>query len=245
MCLLCTGSERTLAGVEAEQRRRVPLRWLLAPIVALTAIGFVADIAGPGLINERPLLQMALNARNRYLLLASPQVDAFEFFLVGFLRLTLSDPIGYVLGRQYGEAAVRWLEKRSDENGAMAQTVLRWFGKAAPVVVVVAPNLYVCALAGATGMRPRVFVPLNVAGTVGRLLLFRLAGEAFREELLDVLGWIQDNQWYLIAASFVLVSFQVRRARSQGTLESVSEMEEEIEAEERALEGGPGPDEPR
>lgn len=225
--------------MDVERRRRVPLRWLLAPIVALTVVGFVADIVGPGLINERPLLQMALNARNRYLLLASPQVGALEFFLVGFVRLTLTDPIGYVLGRQYGDAAVRWMEKRSDENGAMAQTVLRWFGKAAPVVVLVAPNLYVCMLAGATGMRPRVFVPLNLAGTVGRLLLFRLAGEAFRDELLDVLEWIQRYQWYLIAASFVLVSLQVRRARSQGTLESVSEMESEIIAEERALEGRP------
>src|SRR3712207_8148072 len=42
------------------------------------------------LITERPLLQMFLNPRNRYLILASVQVDLVPFFVVGFLRLTLT-----------------------------------------------------------------------------------------------------------------------------------------------------------
>ena len=193
------------------------------------AVGMVADIIGPGLISERPLLQVFLNPRNRYLLLASPQVAAIPFFVVGFLRLTLTDPLAYVLGRQYGDAAVRWLAERSDENGAIAERVLAWFGKGAPVIVFLAPNLYVCALSGATGMRPRLFLPLNVGGTLARLALFRLVGEAFRDELLDVVDFIQRYQWPLIAVSFVLVSFQARRAGTTRKL-NLPATEEELRA---------------
>jgi membrane protein DedA with SNARE-associated domain len=192
----------------------------------------VGDGFGPRLIVEHPLWMVFLNPRNRWLLLASPQLGAPEFFAVGFFRLVLTDPLFYVLGLQYGDAALRWAEKKLGPDGVMVRTVEKWFGKAAPVIVLLAPSGYVCLLAGATGMKPRVFIPLNIAGTVGRLLLFRLAGEAFRDELLDVLGWIGRNQKWLIVASLVLVALQAMRARRSGALESPTEMAEEIEAEE-------------
>jgi membrane protein DedA with SNARE-associated domain len=189
----------------------------------------VGDAMGPRLIVESPLLMMFLNPRNRWLLLAAPQVDAPEFFTVGFVRLVLTDPLYYVLGLQYGDAALRWAEQKLGPDGVVVRTVERWFAKAAPVIVLLAPSGYVCLLAGATGMKPRLFIPLNVVGTVGRLLLFRLVGEAFRDELLDVVEWIGRNQKWLIVASIALVLLQARRARSSGALESPAEMAEEIE----------------
>jgi membrane protein DedA with SNARE-associated domain len=219
--------------VPERQPRRLPLPLLLAPILAAMAVSFVADIIGPGLIGERPLLQVFLNPRNRYLILASPQVDALAFFLVGFFRLVLTDPLAYVLGRQYGDAAVRWLAEHSDENGAVADRVLHWFGKGAPFIVFLAPNLYVCALSGATGMRPRLFVPLNIGGTIARLVVFRLVGEAFRDELLSVLDFVQRYQWPLIAVSFVVVTLQARRSGAARRL-SLPATEEELRAEAEA-----------
>jgi membrane protein DedA with SNARE-associated domain len=227
-----SGPERTLSSVDTERRGRVPLPLLLTPIVVMSVLGMVGDAIGPRLIVDNPLLQVFLNPRNRWLLLASPQVDAWAFFTVGFFRLVLTDPLFYVLGLQYGDAALRWAEKKLGPDGMMVRTVEKWFGKAAPVIVLLAPSGYVCLLAGATGMKPRVFIPLNVAGTVGRLVLFRLAGEAFRDELLDVVGWIGRNQKWLIIASIAIVLLQARRARSTGALESPTEMAEEIEAEE-------------
>jgi membrane protein DedA with SNARE-associated domain len=205
---------------------------LLTPIVLMSVVGMVGDAIGPRLIVDNPLLMMFLNPRNRWLLLAAPQVGALEFFGVGFFRLVLTDPLYYVLGLQYGDAALRWAEKKLGPDGVMVRTVERWFGKAAPVIVLLAPSGYVCLLAGATGMKPRVFIPLNVVGTAGRLLLFRLVGEAFRDELLDVVEWIGRNQKWLIVASVGIVLLQGARARSSGALESPAEMAEEIEAEE-------------
>ena len=211
----------------------------------MAVAGTVADVLGPKLVTERPLLQMFLNPRNRYLLLASPQVDVVPFLVVGFVRLLLTDPLGYVLGRQYGDGALRWAGDKRGDGGRFVRRVERWFGKAAPVVILLAPNLYMCILAGASGMRVRVFAALNAAGTLGRLLVFRVAGEAFRDELLTVVDWIGRNQKWLIAASFVVVSIQMSRARQRGALETPAEIEREIEEAEGHADAEPVDEERR
>jgi membrane protein DedA with SNARE-associated domain len=222
--------------VEPEERRkRIPLPILLTPIVILAVVGTVADVIGPGLITERPLLQMFMNPRNRYLLLASPQVDTVPFLVVGFIRLVLTDPLFYLLGVQYGDAALRWAERKLDDEVGFIRTAERLFARFGSIIILIAPSGYLCLLAGATGMRPRRFVVLNVVGTVGRLALFRVLGETFKDELLSVLGFIQRYQWWLIALSLVVVAIQSRRKRASGTLRPPSELEEEIEAAEAEL----------
>ncbi len=219
-------------GGATEQRRRIALPILLTPIVALAVVGTVADVIGPGLINERPLLQMFLNPRSRYLLLASPQVDAVPFFAVGFLRLVLTDPLFYLLGVQYGEAALRWAETKLGDDGGFIRGAERFFARFGSIIILIAPSGYLCLLAGAAGMRPRRFLTLNVIGTVARLLVFRLLGEALEDELFAVLGFIQRYQWWLIGLSFVIVSLQSRRRRQSGTLRPPAELERELEAAE-------------
>jgi membrane protein DedA with SNARE-associated domain len=171
---------------------------------------------------------MFLNPRNRYLLLASTQVGAVEFFVVGFVRLVLTDPIGYVLGAQYGDGALRWAKRGFGEG---VETAVRLFGKAAPLVILVAPNLYMCILAGASGMKVRTFLALNVVGTIGRLLLVRLTGNVFEDELESVLHWIRRYQWWLVGISVVVVVLQTIRSRRRGTFETPAEIEREIEEE--------------
>jgi membrane protein DedA with SNARE-associated domain len=216
--------------------RRIPLPYLITPIVVLSLTGTVADILGPNLIVEHPQLQMFLNPRNRYMILAAATVDVVPFFVIGFLRLVLSDPIGFVLGRQYGEAALKWAGEKMGDEGRFVRRLERIFGKAAPIIILVAPNLYMCLLAGASGMKVRVFVALNVTGTIARLVLFRALGHAFRDELLDVVDWIGRNQKWLIFASIVVVAIQSTRSRKRGTLETPSEIEREIERAEAELE---------
>lgn len=218
--------------MEAQPRRRIPVAVLVAPVVVLSIVGMVADAMGPRLITERPLLQIFLNPRNRYLVLAAPQVDMLPFFVVGFLRLTLTDPLGYLLGRQHGDAALQWAEEKLGEEGGMIRRVERWFRKAAPLVVLVMPNLYMCILAGATGMKARVFFSLNILGTLGRLTLIWMAGDAFESELESVLDFIGRYQWWLVGLSFAVVAFQSSRRKDRGMLETPQQIEEEIEAME-------------
>lgn len=217
-------------STHAPATRRIPLRWLLTPIAVMSAAGIIADALGPKLVTDHPLLQIFLNPRNRYLLLAAPQLDAVPFFVVGFVRLLLTDPIFFLLGRQYGDAALRWTDDNAGTMGPVIRTVERWFGKAAPLVVLIAPSGNMCLLAGASGMRVRLFWTMNVLGTIGRLSLFWIAGDAFRDELESVLEWIQRYQWRLVALSVAIVVAQTVLGRRRGTIDTPAEAEAEIEA---------------
>lgn len=213
------------------EERRVPLALLLVPILTAMVVAMVGDVVGPSLINEHPLWQITMNPRNRWLLLAAPQVAAWAFFLVGFVRLVAIDPLFYVLGRQYGDAALRWAERRLGDEAGFIRKLEHWFTRAAPAVVLIAPNGYVCLLAGATGMRLRTFLVLNVVGTVGRLTVFSVAGAAFRDQLLDVLEFVQRYQWWLVAVSLVAVSLQARKRRATGALKPIGTLQHELENE--------------
>jgi membrane protein DedA with SNARE-associated domain len=216
---------------ESVEDRRVPLAVLLVPILCAVVVAMVGDVVGPSLINEHPLWQISMNPRNRWLLLAAPQVAVGPFFIVGFARLVVIDPLFYVLGVQHGDAALRWAERRLGDEAGLIRKLEHWFGRAAPAVVLVAPNGYVCLFAGATGMRLRTFLALNAIGTVGRLTLFSVAGAAFRDQLLDVLEFVQRYQWWLVALSLLAVSLQARRRRASGGLASVDSMRQELENE--------------
>lgn len=218
--------------MDEREPRRIPLPWLLAPYAVMVALGYLGDIVGPSLINSSPLLQIFINPRNRWLLLASPQVDAVPFFVVGFIRLILTDPIAYVLGWQYGDRAISWVESKMGDQSGFIRKIERWFGKVAPLVILIAPSFNWCVLAGASRMRPRLFIALNVTGTIGRLVLFRIAGEAFREQLEDVLELVQRYQWWLVALSFLVVALQM--FRKGDVIETPQEMAAELENDDDA-----------
>ncbi|MGD9796639.1 MAG: DedA family protein [Acidimicrobiia bacterium] len=209
--------------------RRIPLPWLITPIAVMSVAGLVADALGPKLVTEHPLLQLFLNPRNRYLLLVAPQLDATSFFLVGFIRLLLTDPLYFVLGRQYGEAALRWADDNAGTMGPVIRRVEKWFGRAAPLVVLLAPSGNMCLLAGASGMKVRLFWAMNVLGTIGRLTVFWIAGDAFRDELEGVLDWIQRYQWRLVGVTVAIAVAQTVLGRRRGTLDTPAEAEAEIE----------------
>ena len=85
----------------------------------------------------------------------------------------ISDPLFFLLGYWYGDAAVEWMERRTRTWGQMLRQVERWFSKAAYPIVFIAPNNYICLFAGASGMSLRAFFILNVTGTMFRLWLVR------------------------------------------------------------------------
>jgi membrane protein DedA with SNARE-associated domain len=221
---------------EPKKPSRRVLYVLLAPIIALTLAGMLGDWFAAAIINEHPLLQMFINPRSRYLALASNQVDTVPYYVVGFLRLVLTDPLFYLLGYWYGENALRWIEKRLGDDGGMVKSFERFFSKAAYPIVLFAPNGYICAMAGMTGMRPAVFVTLNVVGTAGRLVVIRHTAAALSSPLEGLLELIQRYQWWIVGVSvtFGLLQLAGRFRRGEAPVEPVSDIAQELEGEERA-----------
>nr|MBA2281581.1 hypothetical protein [Acidimicrobiia bacterium] len=197
------------AAVDAGDARALPSRARLAlvavPIVGLIIASNVGDALTTTWAEDNPLALIALNSRNRVLILTTNQLDPVSYYVVATLRLLASDPLFFLLGIWYGDGAIRWIEKRSPTYGELARKAERGFGTAAYPLVLLMPNQWICLLAGAAGMSIPVFFALNIVGTVGRLYLIRVLGATFEAPIDDVLGFFREHRLELFLASIALV----------------------------------------
>ena len=168
------------------------------------------------LVDERPLLFISLNAQNRNLALASGLLDAWSFYVVGFLRLLAPDPLFFLLGRWYGDGAIRWMERKAPTYGELLRQLETWFDKARLLIVAIAPNNPICLFAGAAGMSWGAFLAANVIGTAVRLVLIRTFSNIFEGPLGSVREFIAQYRWPLLAVSIVLVAVSMLADRRGG-----------------------------
>lgn len=226
-------------GFEIRARQppgRHTLKILAAPIIALIVISNLGDAWMPRLVDTHPLQLIAMNARNRNLILVTNQLDAVSYYTVGTLRLLLSDPLFFLIGYWYGDAALDWMERHTKSYGQMIRQWERWFGKAAYPLVFLAPNNFVCLFAGAAGMSVVGFFAANITGTVFRLYLIRRLGEAFEAPIDDVLGFIADYRTPLFIVSVVVFGVLM--------VNELRQTKEEVEAIADAVEDDDGDDSP-
>lgn len=211
---------------------------LLVPVVVLTVAATVANALAPTLLVDHPLVLLALAPIFRYMVATAPSIDPLPYFTVTLVAKFATDPIMYVLGYRYGDAAVRWIEQRAG-GGEYVRTLERWFTKARWPVVFLAPNRLVCILAGATHMPFRLFAAVNVAGTVFIIVIARSLSDALSGPIGAFVRFTDRYQWWLTAVTVtaVMLSVTLQRKRGEGELESLSEIERELAGE--AGEGDP------
>jgi membrane protein DedA with SNARE-associated domain len=222
-------------------RRRPSRRQVTAiavPLAALVVMNYIGDALAPTLVDTHPAWLIALNARNRNLALVTNSLDPWTYYGIGTARLLVSDPLFFLLGYWYGDAAVTWMERRTKTWGQLLRQIEQWFGKAAYPLIFIAPNNYICLFAGAAGMPLRAFFAVNIAGTITRLWLIRLVGETFQSPLDDLVGWIGDNRIPLLIASVALViaSILLEARRGETEVEALARLDEELEETAEELE---------
>ncbi len=215
-------------GATAPPGRDTPvLRLLIALIVAFWILGTVANALAPTLLVEHPLVLVALEPRNRYLLLTAGRVDLVPYLVFATFRRIASDPVYFALGALYGDRAVRWMEDQAGPRGARfvlwAEAAYR---RASHLAVFLFPGLLVCLMAGATGMRTRTFLALNLAGTLCAVVVLRLFADALEDPVLAVTDAVEAYQTPLTAGSVVTVGAYVvwQRRRGGGELEALREL---------------------
>lgn len=204
-------------------------------LIAFVVASNVANAFLSVLVTDHPLLFMGLNAQNRNLALASSEVSTWSFYVVGFLRLIGPDPFFFLLGRWYGDGAIRWVERKAPTYGELIRHLERWFERARLPVVAIAPNNYVCLFAGASDMAWTPFLVANVIGTIGRLWLVRMFSGVFEGPLGSIRGFIGEYRWPLLALTLALVAFSIvseRRAGRDAVLD-LAAMDDNIEQHER------------
>jgi membrane protein DedA with SNARE-associated domain len=206
------------------------------PIIGLIILSNVGDALAPDLVNSHPLRLLAMNARNRNLILVTNNLDAPSYYIVGTVRLLLADPLFFMLGHWYGDTAIRWMEQRTRSFGQMLRQMEGWFAKAAYPVVFIAPNQYICLFAGAAGMSVTGFFVANISGTIVRLYLIRRLGETFEAPIDDLLDLIREYRTPLLVISialFAIVMLNELRSSNAG-LEELAEAAERDDVAESA-----------
>jgi membrane protein DedA with SNARE-associated domain len=210
-----------VSDVPAVEERPKPSRrtliLLVAPIILITTMGFIASAFTPTLATKHPLLMIALDARNRFLVLAR-EVDLVPFVIVALIRRSFSDPLFYLLGRFYGEGALRWLQKKGG-GGELVVYTEKLFKKAGYPMVFFFPGAIVCALAGQTGMSPVGFLATNLAGTLTAIIAVRRFSSAIASPVEGLLAFFSRNLVATTAVSVSLVVLSLMLNRMQGKLD--------------------------
>lgn len=190
-----------------------PARWVVTVCIAISVASMVAGWAGDlllaGIVDREPLLLIALNPRNRNLILATNQLEALPYFAVGFFRLVASDPINYLLGFWFGDKAISWIERRSRTYGPLIRDGESLFRRASYALIFLFPNNIICALSGATGVKVRTFAALNISGTIVRLALIRRLGERFEAPVGSTVDFIGRYRTPILVLSAVMVAWTI------------------------------------
>jgi membrane protein DedA with SNARE-associated domain len=225
-------------GAVTDAPRPHPSRGAVAVVGTLIAVLVVANNVGnifaTTLAREHPAVLITLNSTNRMLLLTTNQLDAVSYYVIGSLRLLVADPLFFLLGKWYGDAAIRWVERKWASQGQVLRLFERGFQRFAYAFVFAAPNNVVCLLAGAGSMKLAGFLVANLAGTATRLFLIRWVGDALFDPLDTVLDFFEEYRIPLLVLSAAIVAFSVVSDRRKGTdeLDVVEELEA-IEDEDR------------
>ena len=162
------------------------------------------------------------------------------------LRRSFSDPLFYLLGRFYGDNALRWLQKKGGA-GDLVPFTEKLFKKAGYPMVFAFPGAIVCALAGQTGMSPAGFMVTNLAGTLTAVFAVRRFSSTIASPVEGLLDFFSRN---LVATTAVSVGLVVLVARPEsgpgqarhgprGTRRGRSDVEKGVEADGDT---GVGPD---
>jgi membrane protein DedA with SNARE-associated domain len=226
--------------------RRRELALFAVPMVLLAIGTYVGNGFAPTLVNEEPGLLLALAPRLRWLLLASPNLDALPFYGIPMLRAAAVLSLWYLFGLRYGDTALQWMEDRTSRR---TMRPLRWierqFHRARFAAVVLFPAPVVALLSGADTMRYAAFLPVALASTAVRLFLVRTVADALEDTLVPILDWISDNQIWLTVLSIggVFVYALWTNRDSTSPIESVEGMAEQLDeaAAEVAEEHDPDP----
>jgi hypothetical protein len=202
-----------LDSLEAvEQAIAHPDRPWYGPVVLAAFIGLVicTNIASgvwPSWINSRPEQLLMLSSRNRYLALAvANDVSGIAFVTIATLRLGAAALVCHLIGRAYGDRAIRWFTKFLGVTPVQVVQFRRGFDRAEPFLVAffVGSNI-VWALTGVdkTSWR-RLWWPAAIGLAIRLGLIWYLANQ-FESELESVLRFLQRWQWPLIAISVGLL----------------------------------------
>ena len=187
-------------------------------VLALTSLLFICGTIGtnigPALVDERPLLVLTMSSRNRNLFGAVPFTSPLPYFIIGFLRILAAATALYFVGRWYGDRTVRWVEDNVGEMPALYRWIENAVNKAGWLMLFFMPGSnVVCVLVGHRQMRIRQFFAVIIPAICFRLIVMRIGGDIFEDQVRWFLKSIESYQWYIVLGLFAISAFQMNKRR--------------------------------
>jgi membrane protein DedA with SNARE-associated domain len=142
--------------------RLVRASWAI--VALLTVASLVGTATSPLLLIKAPLLLVALAPDGRHVALVAGTVDPVLLLCLSVARRSLYSLGVFGLGAAYGESAVQWIEARARGLGKALRALERLFARVGAVLLIAAPFLSLCVLAGAARTRLAAFLPALVLG---------------------------------------------------------------------------------
>ena len=211
---------------EADQARgATATRRLVLLLAVLAPSNAVTSITSPWCLDHHPLALVAIDSRNRFVFLTAPLIDDGPTMVaLVVIRRLIFDPVFFAYGRavRNGSAGFSPTSKRVvDVVRRILDGPGRWRTPAVYVLAFLAPGVPGCVLAAAAGMRTRVFIALDVIGTIVLVTTFRLVALKAEGQLLAVSRWLADNgllAGFLLGVIAVGPSLVGRRRRNRRRL---------------------------
>ena len=201
----CTGST-SLATKPADGGQRFTIGVVLVAIqVALLAVSTLGRTLIPSLVAHHPLGLLLFNASNGTLALVAHRIDAWEYFVVGALRIVIVVPCAYLLGRDYTRTTVsrfvksRRLRSLAEQPGPGARRVTG-------ALLLLTLSTASCLIAGASRVGSRWLIILVGAGTASRLILIYALIAHYQPQVKTVTHFLDDYQVPLTACSVLIAA---------------------------------------
>lgn len=187
-------------------------------VLALTSLLFICGTIGtnigPALVDEHPLLVLTMSSRNRNLFGSVPFTSPLPYFIIGFLRILAAATALYFVGRWYGDRTVRWVENNVGEMPALYRWLENAVKKAGWLMLFLMPGSnVVCVLVGHRQMRIRQFFAVVIPAICFRLIVMRIGGDIFEDQVRWFLKSIERYQWFIVLGLFAISAFQMNKRR--------------------------------
>jgi len=157
-----------------------------------------------------------------------------SYFIIGFLRVFAAAIALYFVGRWYGHRTVAWVENNVGEMPAIYRWTERAVARAGWLVLFFMPGSnVVCVLVGHRRMKFRTFLAAVLPGIWFKLVMFRIGGDLFEDQVRSVLKGIEKYQWWIVAALFFVSAIQMNKRRPLAPPEGDDRPEGFVMPEER------------
>ena len=155
-----------------------------------------------------------MSSRNRNLFGSVPFTSPVPYFIIGFLRILAAATALFFVGRWYGDRTVRRVEDNVGEMPALYRWIEKAVNKAGWLMLFFMPGSnVVCVLVGHRQMRIRHFFAVIIPAICFRLIVMRIGGDIFEDQVRWFLKSIERYQWFIVLGLFAISAFQMNKRR--------------------------------